>query len=605
MDRHDLDRYFSGQMFDAYRYFGAQHTREGTVFRVCAPHARRVALIGEWNGWQETEMIRTDERGIYTICSDRARPGQLYKYRVYESGKGRVRDRADPFARQSELRPGTASVVPLKERFHFTDKMWRDAQDGGHYDRPMNIYELHIGSWRRHMDGSAYGYRALAAPLIQYCKEHFYTHVEFLPLAEHPFDGSWGYQVGGYFSVTSRYGSPDDFRWLVNELHKAKLGVIMDFVPVHFIPDDFALFEFDGTAMYEYDHDTGLAYSEWGSCNFDLGKPLVRSLLQSAADFWLSECHVDGLRFDAVRNLIYIQGDEKRGENGKAIEALKLLNAGLKARHPDALLIAEDSTSYPKVTAPVEYDGLGFDYKWDLGWMNDTLAYLELPPSERPANHHRITFSMSYFYNDLFLLPLSHDEVVHGKKTVLDKMWGEYEQKFAQCRTLYTYLYTHPGKKLGFMGNELGSFREWDENRELDWQLLSYPIHSGFDRYLIGLAGLYRSCPALHEGEYHPGCFRWLEADDSAHSVYAYERAAGGDRLLMVLNLSDRAYHPYRLRFDGPVTLRELVNSDYIHYGGTGDTNEARIDSRPCGDGWTAEIRLAPFGSCIFRVTAG
>lgn len=212
---------------------------------------------------------------------------------------------------------------------------------------------------------------------------------------------------------------------------------------------------------------------------------------------------------------------------------------------------------------------------------------------------------MSYFYNDLFLLPLSHDEVVHGKKTVLDKMWGEYEQKFAQCRTLYTYLYTHPGKKLGFMGNELGSFREWDENRELDWQLLSYPIHSRFDRYLIGLAGLYRSCPALHEGEYHPGCFRWLEADDSAHSVYAYERAAGGDRLLMVLNLSDRAYHPYRLRFDGPVTLRELVNSDYIHYGGTGDTNEARIDSRPCGDGWTAEIRFAPFGSCIFRVTAG
>ncbi len=605
MDRHDLDRYFSGRMFDAYRYFGAQHTREGTVFRVCAPHARRVALIGEWNGWQETEMIRTDERGIYTICSDRARPGQLYKYRVYESGKGRVRDRADPFARQSELRPGTASVVPPKERFHFTDKIWRDAQDGGHYDRPMNIYELHIGSWRRHMDGSAYGYRALAAPLIQYCKEHFYTHVEFLPLAEHPFDGSWGYQVGGYFSVTSRYGSPDDFCWLVNELHKAKLGVIMDFVPVHFIPDDFALFEFDGTAMYEYDHDTGLAYSEWGSCNFDPGKPLVRSFLQSAADFWLSECHVDGLRFDAVRNLIYIQGDEKRGENGKAIEALKLLNAGLKARHPDALLIAEDSTSYPKVTAPVEYDGLGFDYKWDLGWMNDTLAYLELPPSERPANHHRITFSMSYFYNDLFLLPLSHDEVVHGKKTVLDKMWGEYEQKFAQCRTLYTYLYTHPGKKLGFMGNELGSFREWDENRELDWQLLSYPIHSGFDRYLIGLAGLYRSCPALHEGEYHPGCFRWLEADDSAHSVYAYERAAGGDRLLMVLNLSDRGYHPYRLRFDGPVTLRELVNSDYIHYGGTGDTNEARIDSRPCGDRWTAEIRLAPFGSCIFRVTAG
>lgn len=602
MDKTYLEQYLSGQAFDAYRYFGAHHTGEGVVFRVYAPAARAVKLIGEWDGWQEIDMARTDARGVYAACVPAAQAGQMYKYRVYEGGEGRVRDRADPFARQSERRPGTASVVPAKTPFAFTDAAWRDRQDGGHYDRPLNIYEVHAGSWRRHEDGSFYTYRELAAPLIQHCQEHFYTHVEFLPLAEHPFDGSWGYQVGGYFSVTSRYGTPEDFCFLVNELHRARLGVLMDFVPVHFIPDDFGLFQFDGTALYEYGYDTGLTYSEWGSCNFDWGKPAVRSFLQSAADFWLTECHVDGLRFDAVRNLIYRQGQEARGQNRPAIEGLRQMNAGLKARHPAALLIAEDSTSYPKVTAPVPYDGLGFDYKWDLGWMNDTLSYLELPPEKRPASHHRLTFSMSYFYNDLFLLPLSHDEVVHGKKSILDKMWGDYGQKFAQCRSLYTYFYTHPGKKLGFMGNELGSFREWDEARALDWELLRYPMHSGFERYLIGLAGLYRSSPALHEGEYNPQCFRWAEADDCAHSVYAYERRAGGDRLLVVLNFSAREYAEYALHLDGPGTLRELMNSDYIHYGGSGYINDPKLAAVLQDGRWTARIRLAPFGSCIFRI---
>ena len=603
MNALELDAYFVGDTFEAYRWFGPQHTKNGVVFRVCAPHARRVMLIGAWNDWAETEMERVDPRGVYALCVPEAQPGHMYKYRIEEGGAGRIRDRADPFARQSELRPGTASIVPAKEPFQFTDGAWRSAQSGNFYNRPMNIYEIHAGSWKRHADGSVYTYRELAAPLIHYCKEHFYTHVEFLPLAEHPFDGSWGYQAGGYFSITSRYGTPEDFCWLVNELHQAQIGVLIDFVPVHFIPDDFALFEFDGTAMYEYDHNTGLTYSQWGSCNFDWGKPLVRSFLQSAADFWLTVCHADGLRFDAVRNLIYTQGDEKRGENLPALAALKSLNAGLKRRHPHALLIAEDSTSYPKVTAPVPYGGLGFDYKWDIGWMNDTLSYLALPPEERPGNHHRITFSMSYFYQDLFLLPLSHDEVVHGKKTILDKMWGEYTQKFAQCRTLYTYFYTHPGKKLGFMGNEIGSFREWDEARELDWPLLHYPIHAGFDRFLIELAELYCSSPALYMDEYHPGCFHWLAADDCAHSVYVYERAAGGERIVTVLNLSAHAYPAYRLSFSEPMTLYEQINSDSSCYGGTGNVNDARIPALPENGHWVAALRLAPFGSCIFRIT--
>lgn len=597
-----LTQYLQGQSFDAYRYFGPQYTENGIVFRVFAPSARAIKLIGEWNNWAEDEMTRVDARGVYERYVSNALAGQLYKFRIYEGGEGRIRDRADPFARQSELRPGTASVVPQKEHFDFQDDAWCAVRQAEHYERPLNIYELHVGSWKRHEDGSFYSYRELVEPLIAYCKEHFYTHVEFLPLSEHPFDGSWGYQVGGYFSITSRYGTPNDFCFLINALHQAQIGVIMDFVPVHFIPDDFGLFQFDGTALYEYSFETGLSHSEWGSCNFDWNKPFVRSFLQSAADFWLTECHVDGLRFDAVRNLIYVQGIEKNGENQAAIHGLKQLNVGLKKRHPNTLLIAEDSTNYLKVTAPVSCDGLGFDYKWDLGWMNDTLSYLELSPQERKQQHHKLTFSMNYFYQELFLLPLSHDEVVHGKKSILDKMWGEYEQKFAQCRTLYTYFYTHPGKKLGFMGNELGSFREWGEARELDWELLHYPIHSGFDRYLIGLAGLYRSCPALHEGEYNPACFHWLNADDCAHSVYVYERQAGGDHLLIALNFSDCYYANYRLHFQKQVVLRELMNSDYIHYGGQGRINAPKLTAQKLHTEWTVPITLAPFGSCIFRV---
>lgn len=598
-----LSDFLNGTCFNAYEYFGAHATvrkgQQGVVFRVYAPNAFAIELIGDFNDWQPVQM-HPSEIGLFELFWAGAHAGQRYKYRVHAFGQDAFRDRCDPFGRSAEVRPHTASVICEAGKYRFSDSVWR-ASRGNHYNEALNIYELHAGSWRRHEDGSWYNYRELAKELVPYCRDHFFTHIELLPLAEHPFDGSWGYQESGYFAVTSRYGTPEDFCYFVDVCHRHGIGVIMDFVPVHFIPDDYALARFDGSTLYEYADHTGLRMSEWGSCNFDVSKPIVRSFLQSAADFWLSVCHCDGLRFDAIRNVIYWQGDESRGINSNGLDFLRGCNSGLKERHPDALLIAEDSTNLIKVTAPVPYGGLGFDYKWDLGWMNDTLEYFSLPPAQRAAAHHKLTFSMSYFYDNLFLLPLSHDEVVHGKKTILDKMWGDYDQKFAQCRTLYTYFYTHPGKKLNFMGNEIGSFREWDEARELDWELQSYPIHSGFQRYLTGLAGLYFSSTALHQEEYDMRAFHWVEADDTAHSVYAYTRQAGGDQLLIVLNLSDRAYPDYKLRLPQPACLREMINSDCTNYGGSGLTNDWAIYS----DGPDNEISLAlaPFGSCIFRVS--
>lgn len=595
--------FLNGSSFNAYEYLGAHATvrggQQGVVFRVYAPNAFAIELIGDFNDWQPVQMTPS-ETGLFELFWAGACNGQRYKYRVHALGQDSFRDRCDPFGRSAELRPDTASIIADGGKYRFSDSGWRQAQSN-HYDQPMNIYELHAGSWRRHDDGTWYNYRELADAIVTYCHQHFFTHVELLPLAEHPFDGSWGYQESGYFSVTARYGTPEDFCYFVDTCHRHNIGVIMDFVPVHFIPDEYALARFDGSTLYEYADDTGLRMSEWGSCNFDFSKPIVRSFLQSAADFWLSVCHCDGLRFDAIRNAIYWQGDEARGINPDGLSFLRGCNAGLKARHPQALLIAEDSTNLIKVTAPVPYDGLGFDYKWDLGWMNDTLSYFALPPSDRPGAHHRLTFSMSYFYDNLFLLPLSHDEVVHGKKTILDKMWGDYDQKFAQCRTLYTYFYTHPGKKLNFMGNELGQFREWDEARALDWNLLEYPKHSGFLRYLTGLAGLYFSAPALHQEEYDMRAFQWIEADDSAHSVYAYLRQAGGDQLLVVLNLSDQAYPAYSLNMPQSCMLRELINSDCSNYGGGGMTNDWAIYSE--GPHHTVTLSLAAFGSCVLRVT--
>ena len=404
-------------------------------------------------------------------------------------------------------------------------------------------------------------------------KECGYNYIELMPLAEHPCDASWGYQDTGFFSPTSRYGTPDQLRFFIDQCHQNHIGVIMDFVPVHFAVDDYALWNYDGTPLYEYPN-TAVGRSEWGSCNFMHSRGEVRSFLQSAALYWLKEFHVDGLRMDAVSNLIYWQGDPGRGENRGAIQFLQTMNQGLKQRLPHALLIAEDSTSYSGVTRDVAHGGLGFDYKWDLGWMNDTLSYFQTPPQMRPQHYHKLTFSMMYFYQERYLLPLSHDEVVNGKATILQKMHGDYEEKFPQARALYCYMMAHPGKKLNFMGNEIGQFREWDESREQDWNLLRYPKHDELFRFIRDLNHLYLSHSALWQEDDREQGFRWLDCHQEERCIYAMERRSEKERLVFVFNFSDQTQDGYQLPVEGCAGLRPILSTEWEEYGGGVKRNE-------------------------------
>ena len=488
--------FYDGKSFDAYTYFGAHPQNGGIQFRTYAPQAQSICVIGEWNHWQEEPMDQDAQSGIWQLFSRDAQIGQMYKYVVY-GANGRV-EHCDPYGFGMELRPNFASIIRDINAFAFTDETWMK-QRTRNFDQPMNIYEMHLGSWKKNEkdENGWFTYDAIASDLIACCKENHFTHVELMPLSEYPFDGSWGYQTTGYFSPTSRYGTATQLQSLVNRLHNAGIGAIIDFVPAHFATDSYGLKEFDGSQLYEYP-TSDVGESEWGTCNFIYSRYEVRSFLQSAANYWLDKYHFDGIRMDAVSRLIYWMGDENRGFNPKAIDFLKQMNAGLHALHPSAMLIAEDSTAYPHVTKPVNEGGLGFDYKWDLGWMNDTLDYMMKTSDERKELSGKLTFSMYYFYNERYLLPLSHDEVVHGKRTIVDKIYGTYEEKFAQLRSLYLYMMMHPGKKLNFMGNEIAMFREWDEEKELDWFLLKYPMHDAFHHYFETLGKIYQSTPQLY-----------------------------------------------------------------------------------------------------------
>ncbi len=560
----NLQDFYTGKAFDVYEYFGAHREKEGFIFRTYAPRAEQITVVGDFTDWKEEPMTQQYLSGIWSLHSDRAEPGQLYKYCIY--GANGRREHCDPYGFGMELRPGACSVIRDLTEYRFRDKRWMNRRSR-RYGEPLNIYELHLGSWKKpaacaarpedtgaaaeaapENTGAAIAssefctYTGIAEELIAYLKEHHYNYVEFMPLSEHPFDGSWGYQNTGFFAPTARYGDAAGLMELINRLHRAGIGAIMDFVPVHFAVDAYGLKEYDGTALYEYPHkDVG--ESEWGSCNFIHSRGEVASFLQSAANYWLKEYHFDGLRMDAVSRLIYWQGDEKRGENGSAVNFLKIMNQGLHARHPAAILIAEDSTAYPGVTKPVDEGGLGFDYKWDLGWMHDTLKYLMCHPYDRRSLRDRFMFSMMYAYSERYILPFSHDEVVHGKKTIIDKLNGSYEEKFAQAKVLYLYMMTHPGKKLNFMGNELAMFREWDEKREPDWNLLQYPAHAGFHAYMIRLNRIYGKEPAFWEADDSPAGFQWVDCGCGNPCVFGYIRRgadpkAANERLVL-LNFSD------------------------------------------------------------------
>ena len=555
-----LQDFYEGKTFDAYSYFGAHIEGDGVIFRTYAPQAKQVSIIGEFNNWQEENLQQDGQSGIWVFHSSLAKEGQMYKYIIYGKN-GRV-EHCDPYGFGMELRPNFASIIRNISKYTFDDFEWMNNRTRN-FDHPVNIYELHLGSWKLKEDGSWYEYDEMAQDLIAYCKKYHYTHVEFMPLNEYPFDGSWGYQPTGYFSPTSRYGRADQLQSLIDQLHKANIGAIIDFVPAHFATDSYGLKLYDGSELYEYPA-SDVGESEWGTCNFIYSRYEVCSFLQSACNYWLTEYHFDGIRMDAVSRLIYWLGDENRGVNPCSIDFIKTMNAGLHMIHPSCMLIAEDSTAYPCVTKPVSEGGLEFDYKWDLGWMNDTLDYFMKTSEERKSVSNKLTFSMHYFYNERYLLPLSHDEVVHGKKTIIDKMYGSYEEKFSQARSFYLYMMMHPGKKLNFMGNEIAMFREWDEEKEPDWFLLKYPMHDSFSKYIEKLNEIYESTPQLYQWDDDPKSFKWLLIDESKN-LYGIERKASNlNPVCAYFNFSDQEQEVC-LKEDWNLTL----SSDWEEYSGT------------------------------------
>ena len=555
----DMYGFYSGKVFDAYKYLGA-HVKENEVtFRTFAPNAKKIELIGEFNDWNGIEMKRADDDNFFECTIENAKPGMLYKYKIYDKN-GRCVDHCDPYGFGMEVRPNTASIIRDLDEYKFNDDEWIKRRDDCK-DKPLNIYEVHLGSWRKKSDDTWYTYKEVADLLIPYVKEYGYNYIEIMPLSEHPCDESWGYQNTGFFSPTSRYGTAIDLMYFIDKCHQNNIGVIMDFVPVHFAIDEFALANYDGTSLYEYPYED-IEMSQWGSKNFIHSRGEVRSFLQSAANYWIEEYHFDGLRVDALSNIIYWQGNSDRGENKGAIEFIKGMNKGLKELHPTVILAAEDSTAYPKVTEKVEDGGLGFDYKWDMGWMNDTLEYFKMHPYDRKRAYHKLTFSMMYFYSEHFLMPLSHDEVVHGKATIIQKMHGEYGDKFKQVRALYMYMYAHPGKKLNFMGNEIAQFREWDEKREQDWNILDYPIHNNFYKFMKKLNNIYLEYPALYKNDYEYSGFRWIDCHQEDKCIYVFERVCKEQRVIAIFNFSNEYHKDYELKVDSIKKMRLIIDSN-------------------------------------------
>lgn len=599
----DIYEFYSGRSFDAYRELGAHVKKEvtgkktvvsGVEFVTYAPNALGVNVIGEFNDWNETVMERCYDGSFFKVFVPEARPGMMYKYKIYHRD-GSSMEHCDPYGFGMELRPAFASIIRDMDTYRFHDAKWmknRSECQGS----PLNIYEVHLGSWRtkpvfdeqgnpltpeeiaesNRVAESWYTYKEIAPMLAEYVKEQGYNYVEFMPLSEHPSDQSWGYQNTGFFSPTSRYGTADDLKEMIDILHQHNIGTILDFVPVHFALDGYGLARYDGTALYEYpSNDVG--YSEWGSMNFIHSKGEVRSFLQSAANYWLSEYHFDGLRMDAISRIIYWMGDESRGVNDRAVDFIRNMNQGLKDRHPSIILCAEDSTDFKGTTKETKYGGLGFDYKWDMGWMNDTLNFFRTLPFVRGEHYHDLTFSMMYNYNERYLLPLSHDEVVHGKATIIQKMAGMYEEKFPQAKALYAYMYAHPGKKLNFMGNEIGQFREWDEKREQDWDLLKYPNHDSFHQYMKALNKIYMKEPALSAWDDDPNGFAWILCGKENDVVYIFQREVNEDKVIVVLNLSGLVYKNYHFNYGNGDTMKVLINSDWNKFGGSTKDTEKTI----------------------------
>ena len=592
----DYDKYLfhEGRNTRSYTMLGAHPATVGGVagawFAVWAPRARAVRVIGSFNNWDGSghALVKARDCGVWVLFVAGAAVGDLYKYEIV-TGCGEVLHKADPYAFAAEIRPNTASKLVSLEGYCWQDDAWREAKaKGGPYDQPMNIYEVDLGSWKLGSDRQKLSYRELAQELPQYAASMGYTHIELLPVAEHPFDGSWGYQATGYYAVTSRYGEPEDFMYFVDCCHQQGIGVILDWVPGHFCKDAHGLACFDGTTLYEYS-DWRRENRGWGTANFDLGRPEVVSFLISNALFWLEVYHIDGLRIDAVANMLYLNYGREQGEwepncqggteNLEAVSFLRQLNEAVFADYPAALVIAEDSTAWPLVTRPTYLGGLGFNFKWNMGWMNDMLRYMALDPLHRQHHHNLVTFSFMYAFSENFVLPLSHDEVVHGKKSLLDKMPGDYWQKFANLRAFYAYMMAHPGKKLLFMGGEFGQFIEWNYQDSLDWHLLDYEMHGKLQEYVKALNHFYLENPALWQNEQDWQGFSWIDCHNSEQSVLVFKRQgkAADEFIIAVLNFTPVVRQEFRLGVPAAQYYVEVFNSDKPAYGGSGQDNPGEL----------------------------
>lgn len=620
---YDLHLFGEGRHWHAYRFLGAHaHNADGVVgvlFAVWAPEAERVSVVGDFNAWdgRRHPMRVRGGTGVWELFIPGVAPGALYKFELRNRRHGTLHLKSDPYGQRFEVRPNTASLVTADSEFIWSDAEWlhtRRTADWLH--QPLSIYEVHLGSWQRDEYGNFLNYRELAARLVDYVTKLGFTHIELLPITEHPYDGSWGYQTLGYYAPTSRYGAPDDFRWFVDHCHRHGIGVLLDWVPGHFPKDAHGLARFDGSALYEHEDPRSGEHRDWGTLIFNYGRNEVRNFLLASAVYWLEEFHIDGLRVDAVASMLYLDYSRAPGdwlpnvhggrENLEAIDFLRQLNSVTHEHSPGTLMMAEESTAWPMVSRPVHMGGLGFSMKWNMGWMHDTLQYMRFDPIYRRYHHNQLTFGLLYAFTENFILPFSHDEVVHGKSSLLYKMPGDEWQRFANLRLLYTYMYTYPGKKLLFMGCEFAQGEEWDHARTLDWYVLDYPNHQGVQKLLGDLNHLYRAHGALHHYDFESQGFEWIDCNDAAHSLLSYVRKSDDETFVILLNFTPVIRHAFRVGVPHPGRYRVLLNSDSMFYGGGNVHNDEYLHAEPTswmGRPHSIVVNLPPLAGIVLKHT--
>ena len=622
-ERPPLDQFLQGESAHAYEFLGSHFVnwdnRDGVVFRVWAPNALSVSIVGDFNNWDSNAnfMYKISDSGVWELFIEGVQEFTCYKYCVETPWSERVL-KTDPYAFHCETRPDNASRVYEIDGYEWNDEEWLNfKKEHPHKTQPINVYEINAGSWRKYEDGNVFSYRKLADGLIPYAKNMGYTHIEFMPLTEFPFDGSWGYQVTGYFAATSRYGEPKDLMYFIDRCHQEGIGVILDWVPAHFPKDAHGLARFDGTGCYEYEDYRIGEHKEWGTYIFNYGRFEVTSFLISSAMFWLDMYHVDGIRVDAVASMLYLDYNRKDGEwiancyggreNLVAVDFLQKLNSVVHMYHPEAMMIAEESTAWPNVTRyPIQDMGLGFDYKWNMGWMNDMLSYISLDPLWRNYHHDTLTFSMVYAFSENFMLPISHDEVVYGKGSLINKMPGDYDMKFAGVRGFITYMMAHPGKKLMFMGSEIGQFDEWNAEKQIEWNLLDYEKHRQLNHFFAEANKFYRDVPAMHENDYDWNGFQWIALDDYQRSVIAFRRIAyDGSEIICVCNFQPVTREKYRVGVPVYGIYEEVFNSESEEFGGCGIVNSGDIKAKKVKDHefkYSIEITLPPLGVTYYKL---